>query len=314
MPPSKSCYFLIILILPLFLTVLTAKPIIFVKTDKQTYTLGETVTVTVSVYIGGRPKSHALVGIEVRDPLNMPKYVDQGFTNNKGVIVFKFRIMKSWKAGKYTVYVSTPGSTASCTFEVKTKVTEAKITFIFVSSSGRLLFIPLKVYIDNEIYTISNASITLTLKLGVHHVKVYYSGIKVFDGSYNISSKNLTTGYGSLSALLVRCNISTLVIRAVDWFNEPITNLRVIIYSNNIRVENSTDQHGVAIFSYLPHGVYKLTYDNKEQTIVINKDKEVKIMLQPSIYKLTTIVLSIILAFIVIVFVIKRILEKHSKS
>lgn len=87
-----------------------------VDTDKDTYYLGETVTVTVT---GATPNGH--VNLQVNDPSGAPAYVDEKIAPSTGIATFKFKIPSTWSTGKYTVIVvdSSTKTSASTTFNVE---------------------------------------------------------------------------------------------------------------------------------------------------------------------------------------------------
>lgn len=112
-----------LIVIPLILSLLYASfaPVslaaLSVDTDKDTYYLGDLVTVSVS---GATANGH--VNLQVNDPAGTPAYVDETIASPTGTATFKFKIPSTWSTGTYTVIVtdSSTGATATTTFKVET--------------------------------------------------------------------------------------------------------------------------------------------------------------------------------------------------
>ncbi|MCS7104621.1 MAG: MG2 domain-containing protein [Thermofilaceae archaeon] len=84
-----------------------------VSTDKGTYRLGETVTLSIQ----GRPNT--VYGVQVTDPTDALIAVKQVTTDSVGKASFSFTIPSQGRTGTYKVYVAGGGESTSTTFEVE---------------------------------------------------------------------------------------------------------------------------------------------------------------------------------------------------
>lgn len=108
-------------LLALLVSLLVVASPLQIFTDKSTYSPEEIVTVTVK----GKPNT--TYGLEIRDPEGdiIVKEVDTG---PDGTGIFRFTLPKEARLGKYTVYVSGGGETASTSFTVVAPAAPAPAT------------------------------------------------------------------------------------------------------------------------------------------------------------------------------------------
>ncbi|MCD6444213.1 hypothetical protein J7L70_04345 [Candidatus Bathyarchaeota archaeon] len=87
-----------------------------VSTDKPSYTLGDTVTISGSVTEDGTAKAGAYVNIEVRDPAGTLRYADVVKTGTDGSFSTSFKLAETLPTGTYTVKAFYGGVSVSTTF------------------------------------------------------------------------------------------------------------------------------------------------------------------------------------------------------
>jgi len=130
-------------------------PALSVSTDKTAYAPGDTVTITVK----GNPGT--AVGIEVKDPTGATEFVDQVTIGSGGTASTSFKLKSTARVGKWTVYASGGGETASRSFYVKYRST------ISISVSPSRIAIGGSVTISGKISTTavpSTATVTIKYK------------------------------------------------------------------------------------------------------------------------------------------------------
>lgn len=115
---------------------LAATVSIEVSTDKPSYTLGDLVTITVSVTEDGTAKAGVYVNVEVRDPAGTLRYADVVQTGADGSFSRSFKLAETLPTGTYTVKAFYGGASESTTFTV------AKAPEFSISLSKDVLVVP----------------------------------------------------------------------------------------------------------------------------------------------------------------------------
>ena len=89
-----------------------------VSTDKPSYVLGETVTITGTVKVDTAAKANVLVNVEVTDPSGTLRHADVVKTGSDGSFTTSFRLAETLPTGTYTVKAVYAGVSKTTTFTV----------------------------------------------------------------------------------------------------------------------------------------------------------------------------------------------------
>ncbi len=107
----------LLIILTLILNPLQAQTTFTLTTDKSTYYLGETITITIT---GATPNGHVM--LQLNSPTG-PIWVWEATADNEGKLTIKLKISTDWTTGTYTLYAKdvTTKTTATHTITITTK-------------------------------------------------------------------------------------------------------------------------------------------------------------------------------------------------
>ena len=278
--------------------------------SKKEATLGELLNITVKVTFEEAPAKDIVLGLELRDPKGIPKYIGVKKTDDNGVATFLIRISLNWTKGKYKVYVAISGTSIKKIVEFNVIARPGFKYIKCVSANGT----PLKgaMIILYDAYGVRRAYISTNLKgvaslfiyPGIYTIKVIWRGAYVYQGIIEIDKKNIT----------VVCRVYDLkIIVKEKYTGRAISDKKIIVWSPEARkrYEAYTDKDGAVMFKLLPESTYEIIYDKKKLIIDLTENKTVVIELEPSLLWILPYLLILIVPLII--YIIKEIVIKKRK-
>ena len=218
-----------------------------------------------------------------------------------------------WRAGREGTYLFK----AVWSGNIAYSESESNIVKIYVVSKTYRVFL---IILDGEDRILDNTRITiggrkysvrsgiayLTLKENLYNVSILWRNTIIYSGYLNICR----AGYYK-----IKCDVYDLRIRMVDWMSNPISNQKIVIEGNNIRLEKLTNSMGEVVFKQLPIGNYTVKTDIGVKKIYLDKAMTIMFKGQPPwnlIITAIAIILSIPIIYILRKYVkIEIIIEKE---
>jgi len=278
-----------------------------VTTNKDIYTPGELINITIFAFYDSKPLEGGIVGVELRDPNNRPVMLQVRRTDENGMARVLIKTNEKWPLGKYTIWVALSGTMTKATTSFFMVETGEFRRVVVVHDSNGLPLVGAKVEIATsegekvtQVITGKDGAAILNLTTGNYLIKVNWAGATVYEAPFIVELEK--------ARYIINCTVYTLRVTIVEAFTgrllikTPIT----LKLPNGTKISVFTDEKGRAVFWQVPKGTHELIVANKVMSITIDKNIKMTIEVEPSWLWLVPVVVIIIIAAIVYVYVSGR--------
>jgi len=280
---------------------------LIVTTDKESYVIGDIITIEVKVLIDSMPAKGVIVGVELRNPRNDPVLLLIKRTDDNGIARVLIKTNEKWPTGKYVVWVALSGTRLkSTTSFLLIGLGPRERVFIVFDDNG-LPLIGAEVAILNsegkeiaKTTTKSDGIATLNLTAGNYTVKVIWGGTVVYESTMKIELLQYR--------FVLNCSVYSLRITVIEMFTKRLLVKAPVSLElpNGTILKAFTNEVGVVTFQQVPKGTHKLTIANKVITVTINKNTEITVEVEPQWLWLLPVVIAIIIIAVIYVVMSRR--------
>jgi len=278
-----------------------------VTTDKEGYTLGDVITIKVKVMLGSSPVKGTIVGIELRDPKKNPVLLIIRRTDENGTVQVSIKTNEKWPTGKYVVWVALSGTKLKATTSFFLVGLGPYERMFIVSDNNGLPLVGAKVIVLTPEYekiaegiTKSDGIISFNLTVGNYIVRVLWGGTMVYEETLSIEPIQVR--------FTLNCTVYSLKVVAVEMLTKRLLIKTPVSLElpNGTVIKAFTNEVGVAVFRQVPKGTHRLTVAGKVVTIVISKNTEVVVEVEPSWLWILLAIVIIIVVGVIYVIISKR--------